>query len=254
MRAFTSISELRQTACCAMLALVACAVSAPRAFAVDGKPDHGVEEDYSDTPYTEYGEFNEEADEAAETKFFQYGRFFGVSVGLGYSGVTGNRALLWQGGFPLIDIKVHYWFDFNMAMDLGFNFSTHSYETTVPSSDHFDVGMNWVGADIKYYFDTKNVAAPIAFANPFILLGVGSFSKSETSANTGSINNDSAFGLTVGGALEFVISPRKSYFQLEGKVNLVTFKDTSTSIYTSAGIEDLSGPFYSITGNFLFTY
>ena len=78
------------------------------------------EEDFSSSPFTEYGEFNEEQDEAADTKFFQYGRLFGVSLGLGFEGVTGNRGLLWQGGFPMIEMKVHYWFDFNVALDLGF--------------------------------------------------------------------------------------------------------------------------------------
>src|SRR5947209_990104 len=34
------------------------------------------EEDFTNTPYTEYGEFNEEEEEAADTRFFQYGRFF----------------------------------------------------------------------------------------------------------------------------------------------------------------------------------
>src|SRR5881628_3466051 len=67
-------------------------------------------DDYSETPFTEYGEFNEEEEEADEAKFFQYGRFFGVSVGSGFQGATGNRGLLYQGGFPTLDIKVHYWF------------------------------------------------------------------------------------------------------------------------------------------------
>src|SRR5438045_3135633 len=65
------------------------------------------EDDYSATPFTEYGEFNEEAEEATDQKFFQYGRFFGVSVGLGLDGALGNRAKLWRGGFPMIDFKLH---------------------------------------------------------------------------------------------------------------------------------------------------
>lgn len=34
--------------------------------------------------------FNEEEEEAADTAFFQRGRFFGLSAGLGYQGAVGN--------------------------------------------------------------------------------------------------------------------------------------------------------------------
>lgn len=208
------------------------------------------EEDFSDTPFTEYGEFNEESDEAAETKFFQYGRFFGVSLGVGYHNATGNRALLWQGGFPVFDFKVHYWFDFNLALDLAMHTANQYY---VVNSSNTEVNMLRFGLDLKYYFDTKNLSAPVSFANPYVLLGAGSFTKTETTS-TGDSTPDSSFGISFGAGLEFVVSPRKTFFAIEGKFHSVTFKDTHLATYRSQGIPDLTGLFYTLTGNFLFTW
>ncbi|MCM2322483.1 MAG: porin family protein [Oligoflexia bacterium] len=215
------------------------------------------EDDFADTPFTEYGEFNEEAEEASETKFFQYGRFFGVSLGLGYEGATGNRGLLWKAGMPVFDFKVHYWFDFNMALDLGITTVRHSYETSDANGRHVDVNLVRMGLDLRYYFDTKNMSAPISFANPFVLLGIGSYAKSEVaSIDTSSVSSDSAFGVAAGGGLEFILSPRRSFFQIEGKVHLPEFKDTNLDTFNSDPnyLPDLNGMIYTVTGNLLFTW
>src|SRR4051794_33185738 len=83
---------------------------APSNGAKNGSHPPDEEEIGNGTPFTEYGEFNEEADEEADTQFFQHGRFFGVCLGLGYESVSGNRGALWQGGFPVFDFKLQYWF------------------------------------------------------------------------------------------------------------------------------------------------
>src|SRR5262245_56475291 len=109
MRGFTSIS--RKPLGTALLALawaLAWALGTANARAADEpKPGQAEDDDFSSTPFTEYGEFNEEAEEIADSRFLQYGRFFGVSVGFGGEGATDNRGLLWQGGFPLFEAKVH---------------------------------------------------------------------------------------------------------------------------------------------------
>lgn len=228
--------------------------SPPSANAGGQTPAKGEEEDYSETPFTEYGEFNEEEDESAETKYFQYGRFFGLSVGTGFQGVTGNRGLLYQGGFPMIQLKFHYWFDFHLALDLGFTTVTQNFDTTVNSQGHVDVNMTRIGVDLKYYFDTKNIAAPISFANPYVILGMGSISKTEVTLAQASTTADSSFALSAGAGLEFVVSPRKTYFELEALAHMPNFQDSYTTIYSTQGIADLTGTFYTITGNILFTW
>jgi hypothetical protein len=233
----------------------------PMAFAdpaTEGAPsskhNKPEEDDYSSTPFTEYGEFNNSDSEEEEAKFFQYGRFFGVSVGVGLEFLDGYRGTLWQGGFPLVDIKLHYWFNFNVALDLGFFAVSHYYDTAVQGLGHVDVNMVHTGVDVKYYFDTKNLSAPISFANPYVVLGAGSFSKIESSVSQQTQDSDSSLGISGGGGFEFAISPRKTYFEVEAKMHVVSFKDTYTTRFQGSSLPNLTGHFFTITGNLLFTW
>jgi hypothetical protein len=221
--------------------------------AAEGRTNKPEDEDFSGTPFTEYGEFNEGVEEEADARFFKYGRFFGVSLGLGFQFVDGFRGALWQGGFPMFDFKLHYWFDFNVALDLGFFTAQHYFDTTAQNLGHVDINMLHVGLDIKYYFDTKNLSAPISFANPYILLGAGSFSKTQNSNTQQTQDNDISMGISGGGGLEFAITPKKTYFTVEAKMHVVTFKDTYTTIYQPT-LTNLTGFFYTFSGSILFTW
>jgi hypothetical protein len=250
MPAFTSISR---ASVCAWLILFS--LQTAQAGDANGRTLQPEEADFSNTPFTEYGEFNEEKDEEADTRFLQYGRFFGTSVGLGYETVTGNRGLLWQGGFPMIDLKLHYWLDFNFAINLGFYFAHHQYLAAEADGGQVNVNMAHVGVDLKYYFDTQNLSASISFASPFLILGVGSYTKTETTLSQESVDPDTALGLSLGAGLEFTIRPKKVYLLLEGKYHLPTFKDSqSTQFESSNGIADLTGNFVTVTGSILFTW
>lgn len=220
----------------------------------ESKTNHSEEDDYSSTPFTEYGEFNEASDEESDAKFFQYGRFFGVSLGLGFQFIDGYRGALWQGGFPMFDFKLHYWFDFNVALDVGFFTASQYYDTKIQNLGHVDINLLHVGVDIKYYFDTKNLSSAISFANPYVLLGAGSFSKTENSVAQQSQDSDNSLGISAGGGFEFVISPRKTYFEIESKIHFVTYKDTYTTRFSSAGLPSLTGNFFTFSGNLLFTW
>ncbi len=203
------------------------------------------------TPYLEYGDFNVNEDDDADTMYFQYGRFFGVSLGLGYENATGNRGNLYQPAFPRFDLKVHYWFDFQLAMNLGIFFASHSYE----SSGIHTVKLIGYGVDLKYYFDVKNSSAVLSFSNPFIIGGVGSISKTETTATSANPDVDSTFSVNAGAGLEFPISYKKTYFILEGRYHTQNFTDTNeTKFQSSKGINDLSGGFFTFMAHILFTW
>lgn len=246
------------TAIAPLLLLAVFAFGGGAARAADGgKAAVPEEEDFTPTPFTEYGQFDDEEDEEAETKFFQYGRFYGVSLGSGMSGALGNRGKLWKGGFPVIDIRAHYWFDFQFALDLGFTTVNHYYETTDASGENrVNVAFQRIGVDFKYYFDTKDLSAPISFTNPHLALGIGSFTKTEASFfRPAETDADGALGISMGAGVEFVLSPRRSYLQLEGRLHSINFKDTRTDRFLDAnGLDDLTGMFYSAGLNLLFTY
>ncbi len=267
MRGFTSIFKLKKAlgpfnsaiATFFLGAVLSMGISVAQAdpsakSAAEGKTNRSEEDDFSGTPFTEYGEFNEASEEEEDTKFLQFGKLFGVSIGLGFESIDGNRGSLWQGGFPVVDVKLHYWFNFNLAIDLGFYTASHNFVSAVQSQGRSDVNLIHAGVDIKYYFDTKNLSSALTFANPFILLGAGSFSKTVNSMATGTTDADSSVGVSAGVGLEFTMSPRKLYFEIEGKIHLVNFKDTFLATYQSMGLADMTGNFYTITGNVLFTW
>lgn len=205
----------------------------------------------STSPYADYGAFNEDVEEADYAKFLQYGRFFGISAGFGYHSATGNRGLLWNGGFPMVDLRVHYWFDFQFALDIAFSSASHFFSS---GSSTVNVSMTYFGVDLKYYFNTANLSAPLTFASPYLIVGGGSFSKTEAVLSTNTSEPDSAFGFLVGAGLEFLLAPKKSYFLLEARLYGVGFKDQFSSAPAGSGIDDLTGAFFSITGSVMFTW
>lgn len=204
------------------------------------------------TPYLEYGDFNINEDDDADSLYFQYGRFFGVSIGMGYESATSNRGLLYTAAFPRFDIKVHYWFDFQLAMDMGIFIASHSYEFSGAS---YSVKLIGYGVGLRYYFDVRNAAAAISFSNPFLVGGVGAISKTETTASGTTPSLDSTFSANFGAGLEFPISHKKTYFILEAKYHTQNFLDTNEPKFaTTKGIADLSGGFITFVGNILFTW
>jgi hypothetical protein len=123
---------------------VSAASPAPAARSKTLEPE---EEDLKGTPYTQYGEFNEQDEEEAVTRYLQYGRFFGVSFGGGLTGVTGVRGTLYQGGLPSFELKLHYWFDFDLAMEMAVNFSSHYFDTV--TRGRVDTTLLRLGLDLK---------------------------------------------------------------------------------------------------------
>ncbi len=212
-------------------------------------PETKEDERFQGTPYTEYGEFNEEEEENQSTLFFQYGRFFGVSLGFGLSGATGNRGLVYQGGFPTVDLRVHYWFDFNFALNLQLTNATFNYDNSsggAGSSGTTDVNIFYLGLDLKYYFNTKDLSAALTFASPYLALGVGQFTKTEGAIDDPEPDTDQKIGFNVGAGLEFLLSPRTSFFYVEFKMQLVSFADRfSGDFETNFGAADLTGLFYT---------
>jgi Outer membrane protein beta-barrel domain len=234
-------------------------LSAPPSFADEPPPESpklNEEEDYSRTPFMDYAEFNSEKDEEDDTRFFQYGRFFGISGGLGLQSSFGNRGQLWQGGFPTLDFKLIYWFDFDLSLDLELFSSPSFFEGGSQAGGHTDVNLTSLGMNLRYAINTKDLSAAITFLNPYLSIGVGSYTKTQVSTLLQTTDTDSSLGLSAGLGLEFALKPRKVYLNLEPKLHLVRFKDTYTQQFASAPyeLEDLTGAFWTFTTNLTFTW
>ncbi|MBS1958947.1 MAG: hypothetical protein JST80_05700 [Bdellovibrionales bacterium] len=204
------------------------------------------------SPYLDYGDFNSSEEEDSDTLYFQYGRFFGISLGLGYETATGNRGLLYDAALPRFDLKVHYWFDFQFAMAMGIWFATHTFEY---NNNANSVKLTGYYIDLKYYFDVRNASSVITFANPHLLIGFGAISKTEThSAASFTPGNDSTLSLSFGAGFEFPIVYKKTYFILDMRYWTQSFQDTDEVDRYKDRVPDLQGGFFTLMGHFMFTW
>lgn len=214
------------------------------------KPAGGGDE-FSDTPHTRFGEFNEEQEEADAAAFFRYGRFFGVGAGIGYQAVSGNRGIVWRGGTPLFAFHVHYWFNFTTALDLEFTTVPHNF---LSGLNETNITVTHLGLNFRYYIDTTNLSDAVTFAQPFLLFGAGAYTKTQSTPATAQKDVDGQFGMNLGLGLQFPIQHKKLYFDLEGKLILVRFLDSTDTSFSGNGAADLSGNFWTITGSVIMTW
>lgn len=197
-------------------------------------------------PFSEYGEFDSAEDEAADERFFQYGRFFGIGLSAGLTTATGNAGKLYQGGFPTAGLRLMYWFDFQFALQMEVQNSKHNYDQRPHGRS--DVNLFRIMFDVKYYFDTRDLSAPITFVGPHLIAGAGFYQRTD---NIGSGSNDptvsnttnsvNAFGFNFGGGFELTLKPKKVYLQLESLIHMVQFSDQLDSTFKDAGIPDRTG-------------
>jgi hypothetical protein len=222
------------------------------------KEDTGLFDQAS--PYLNYGDFDITEEENQDALYFQYGRFFGVSLGVGYETALGDRGKLYQAAIPRIDLRLHYWFDFNFAMDLGVFFATHSFNyTTSANGNTAAQTLNYqdkiigYGIHLKYYFDTTDSSAALSFANPFVEVGFGEMSKAETNQTSNGPDNESTPTVDFGGGLEFPIVNKKTYFILEALYHTQNFDDSTSSKFANV-TPDLTGGFFTLIGHFMFVW
>jgi len=53
------------------------------------------------------------------------------------------------------------------------------------------------------------------------------------------------------------VSPKKVYFEVEGRIHVVNFKDTFTTHFqgpASLNLDDLTGQFWTLAGHVMFTW
>lgn len=211
-------------------------------------------------PFSEYGEFDTAEDEANDERFFQYGRFFGIGVGAGLTTATGNAGKLYQGGFPTIDFRLDYWFDFQFALQVSVQNSRHNYN--LQPDGLVDTNLFRILFQVKYYLDTRDLSAPIAFVSPHLIGGGGTYRRTDTKTPvntetgiTGQTTTDTvnAFGVNFGAGLELTIKPRKTYLQLEALAHLVQFSDEFDSRYAPI-VQDKTGTWITATMSIMWTW
>lgn len=202
-------------------------------------------------PFTDYSEFDEESDEEADINFFRNGRFFTIGLAGGMRGFTGGFGDAFDPA-PSFGIFLSYFFDLRLALSLGFQTGDHKVTFTTDNQSNTyngNLSLTSINFDLKYYLNTQNVTRGLADLNPYILGGMGQFSRTYTLADLDGYSRDSTMGFNFGAGVEIPLMRKKAYLGLQAVYHYVNFGDENKMFIPNAGGTErldkaLEGDFY----------
>jgi hypothetical protein len=203
-------------------------------------------------PFSDFVPFEDEYDIEDDERFMYFGRFFAVSLGTGMHFFGGNIGQLYNTALPVLDLRLIYFFDFRLAGQIGLSSASHAFNAAPNGA--VEVNLFRINADMKYYFDVKNAGAAITATNPYIVAGISQTFRSQVFIDHNSVEKDTAFAVSGGLGMEFVLKPRKTSLGIEGRVHQLFFSDRYSQEYLPSGIQDLTGPMYSMITSLVFFF
>jgi hypothetical protein len=222
-----------------------------------------------------FSDFNEDL-EAGQTledeRFYRYGRFFSVNIGLGFTTYTGNRGMAYEDNPPTFHFSVNYFLDFQKAITLGVEYSKHTMilDTIVNISD--DLGplgavvtdMTRVFLGYKYYIDTTDLGTAITYSNPHFIGRMEYWYQTNDFIDQKGVlprQKGGGIGTGLGMGLEFPIELKESYVSVEALYHVVNFFDKFTQDYrqipkdgSTYGHDDLVGNVISLMVTYNITW
>jgi len=222
----------------------------PRGFAAEAEPQAGAQE--LANPFSDFVPFEDEYDIEEDERFMYFGRFFAVSLGTGIHKFGGNIGKLYNTAIPVLDFRLIYFFDFRLAGQIGLSSASHAFSAAPVGAT--EVSLLRLNADLKYYFDTKNVGATITSANPYVIAGMSQTFRTQVFQQLNSVDKDNAFAFSGGLGMEFAIKPRKTSIGFEARYHTILFQDRFQQDYLESGLEDTTGPMYSMITSLIFFF
>jgi hypothetical protein len=220
------------------------------ARAAEDQPQPGTQE--LANPFSDFVPFEDEYDIDEDERFMYFGRFFAVSLGTGMHVFGGNIGKLYNTAIPVLDFRLIYFFDFRLAGQVGLSSASHAFNAAPNGA--VEVSLLRLNADLKYYFDTKNVGAAITAANPYVVAGVSQTFRTQVFQDHNQVEKDNAFAVSAGLGMEFALKPRKTSIGVEGRIHQIFFQDRYNQDYLESGLEDLTGPMYSFITSLIFFF
>jgi hypothetical protein len=212
-------------------------------------------------PFSDYNEFEQDADEEADINFFKNGRYLTLGLQVGYRGFTGGFAEAYTPALTY-GVQFSYFFDMQIAGSLGFSMSDHNVRFnslnsngTVKLPYSGTVNMQTIDINVKYYFNTDNVTRGLADLNPYIIIGGGQYKRTYQISNQLAPDPDNVVGFKAGAGIEIPMLRRRAYFGLQATYHYVQFPDENKheiadpndSTATNPVSPDLNGDMYDIT-------
>ncbi len=184
-------------------------------------------------PFSDYNEVEQSAEEEADINFFKNGRFLTLGLMIGYRGYTEGFSQAY-GTSPSWGFQFSYFFDLQLATSLSYSTSDSSVDFTSFNDANFtSISERYTGTvniqnfnlNVKYYFNTENVTRGLADLNPYILFGVGQYTRTYNLSKALPLEPDKPVGFIMAGGIEIPLMRHRAYLGLQATYHLVQFPD-----------------------------
>lgn len=210
-------------------------------------------------PFSDYNEFEQDADEEADINFFKNGRFLTLGMQIGYRGFTGGGFAQAYSPNLIYGAQFSYFFDMQIATSIGFAMGDHNVQfqsfsdaaLTQPLKTYTgSVNIQTIDFNIKYYFNTENVTKGLADLNPYFLAGVGYYTRTYNLSNSIQPDPDRIVGFKPGIGLEIPLMRRRAYLGVQAAYHIVQFPDENKLFIEDNGqnpVSPLNGDLFDIS-------
>ena len=117
-----------------------------------------------------FTDFSEELDEAhmvEEERFYRYGRFFSLNLGLGLTGFDGNRGKAYENTPPSYGASFTFFSDFQKAYTLGLEFSKHNFYVDQPVYKYTSSAPGLISVSmLRVFLVFVIISIPVIWARP----------------------------------------------------------------------------------------
>lgn len=191
------------------------------------------EADESFDPFSDYNEFEQEADEEADINFLKNGRYLTLAMLGGIRGFTGGFSEAYAPS-AAFGVQFSYFFDLNLAGTLSYTTGDHGVEfrsfndaSLTSQSNIYTGSINLQSFDlqVKYYFNTDNVTKGLADLNPYLLAGTAYVTRTYNLDKSFGNDPDQVFGFRMGAGIEIPIARRRFYVGAQALYTYVQFPD-----------------------------
>ena len=187
--------------------------------------------DESFDPFSDYNEFEQDADEEADINFFKNGRMLTLGVQVGYRGYTDGFSQAYTPGL-IYGFQFNYFFDLQTALSVGYangdnNVAFNSYTTDAKVKTAYSGTVNLQAIDLsfKYFFNTENVTRGLADLNPYMSMGAAYFVRTYSLSEQLAIEPDKVYGLKGSIGIEIPLLRRRAFLGFQATYYYVQFPD-----------------------------
>lgn len=210
-----------------------------------------------------FNDFNEdlESEQVLEDeRFYTYGRFYSLHLGMGLTTFSGNRGTAYNDSPPTINFGFNFFQNFRVSYVLGIAYSKHSMffdqNLNETGSSQFvgqvDVNMIRVYTGFRYYIDTADLGTALTYSNPYFTFRLEYWYVNNKYVDNPAIEDDAGGGIgtALGGGFEWPIELKESYINFEYLFHAVNYHDINTRAYQPS-IADLQGYGFTYIVNYV---